>query len=319
MPGDQFLFSHIDGDADLGLSRPLPVTGLKHPELAALDGELHVLHVAVVFLELLGDGGKLPIDLRHLLLELGDLLGVADARDHILALGVGEVVAFDLRLAGVAAPGHGHSGGAALSHVSEDHGDDVDRRPQVVGDLGRVAIIDRSFSVPGAEDRLGREPELLNRIAREVPSRLIADDPLESGHEFLEDRRRDLGVVRDPRPGLGFLQGLVERLRVEAHHDRAEHLDQAAIGVVDEPRIPGELDHSLGRLVVQADVEHRVHHARHRELRARAAGDEKRIRWIAELLAPLLFPHCGGRGSSGPTSLPGTCLQPQDRRCRLRW
>ena len=55
LAADQALVDHVDGDAHLGLGGPLAVAGLQQPELALLDGELHVLHVAVVLLEAAGD------------------------------------------------------------------------------------------------------------------------------------------------------------------------------------------------------------------------------------------------------------------------
>ena len=57
-------------------SGTLAVTGLEHEQLAALDGVLHVLHVAVVVLQGLGDGHELIVNLGHLLMQLGDRLGV---------------------------------------------------------------------------------------------------------------------------------------------------------------------------------------------------------------------------------------------------
>jgi hypothetical protein len=43
---DHALLQHFHGDAHHGCARALAVAGLQHPELALLDGELHVLHVA---------------------------------------------------------------------------------------------------------------------------------------------------------------------------------------------------------------------------------------------------------------------------------
>ena len=48
---DQAFIHHIDGDAHCRQSRTLSVAGLQHVELAFLDGEFEVLHVAVVLLE----------------------------------------------------------------------------------------------------------------------------------------------------------------------------------------------------------------------------------------------------------------------------
>ena len=51
LAADEALVGHVDGDADGGLGRSLAVSGLEEPESPLLDGELHVLHVAVMTLE----------------------------------------------------------------------------------------------------------------------------------------------------------------------------------------------------------------------------------------------------------------------------
>ena len=53
--------------------------------------------------------------------------------------------------------------------------------------------------------------------------------------------------------------------------------------------VAADLDQRLGDLMVEADVEDGVHHARHRELGAGAARDEQRVGGITELLAGLLL------------------------------
>ena len=50
-PIDQFFLRHLDRRAHRGLGRAFAVARLQHEELAALDGELHVLHVAEMFLQ----------------------------------------------------------------------------------------------------------------------------------------------------------------------------------------------------------------------------------------------------------------------------
>ena len=76
---------------------------------------------------------------------------------------------------------------------------------------------------------------------------------------------------------------------VDAVHDLAVHLDQAAVGVVGEARVAGRRSQALDRDVVEAEVEDRVHHPRHRDRRARAHRDEQRIGRVAEALARLLL------------------------------
>ncbi len=55
----------VDGNLHHSGTGTLAVTGLEEPELAFLYGELHVLHIAIVLLELLLDGIELSIDFRH--------------------------------------------------------------------------------------------------------------------------------------------------------------------------------------------------------------------------------------------------------------
>jgi len=49
---DQFLLGQLDGDAQGGVGSALAAARLQHPQLALLDGEFEVLHVAVVLFQL---------------------------------------------------------------------------------------------------------------------------------------------------------------------------------------------------------------------------------------------------------------------------
>ena len=75
----------------------------------------------------------------------------------------------------------------------------------------------------------------------------------------------------------------------------AEHLDEAAIGVVGKARIVAALGERFDGMVVEAEVEDGVHHAGHGKLCTRTDGDEQRIFARAELLALQLFQALEGR------------------------
>ena len=50
----------------------------------------------------------------------------------------------------------------------------------------------------------------------------------------------------------------------EAEHHVGIHLNEAAIGVVGEAAVARAAGEPLDSLVVEAEIEHRIHHARHR-------------------------------------------------------
>src|SRR5581483_865393 len=152
-----------------------------HVELAALDGELEVLHVAEVALQALGDPQQLAIDGREALLERGVLRAAlrladaiaggphasggeaylarsADACDDVLALSVGQELAVDALLAGGRITGKGDAGRAIGAEVAEDHRLHVDRSAPVARDVVDPAVHDRALVVPRLEHRADRGP-----------------------------------------------------------------------------------------------------------------------------------------------------------------
>ena len=54
------------------LSGTLAVTGLQHIQVAVLNGELHILHIAEVVLQTGRDLNELIVHLRHLILQVAD-------------------------------------------------------------------------------------------------------------------------------------------------------------------------------------------------------------------------------------------------------
>ena len=146
---------------------PLAGAGLEHVERAVLDRELDVLHLLVVRLELLADVEQLVVDLGHLLLELADRLGGPDARDDVLALGVDQVVAEEVVLAGVRVAGERHAGARVVPRVAEDHGLDVDGGPLQAGDPLDPAVLDGLVAHPAIEDGHDGLPELVLGVLRE--------------------------------------------------------------------------------------------------------------------------------------------------------
>ena len=89
------LVHHVAGDAHRGVTRALGSAGLEHVEIAALDGELHVLHIAEVSLEGSGHPLQFLIRMGELLLHRSDRKRIAASGDHVFSLSVQEIFAVD--------------------------------------------------------------------------------------------------------------------------------------------------------------------------------------------------------------------------------
>ena len=84
---------------------------------------------------------------------------------------------------------------------------------------------------------------------------------------------------------LGRVERVVEVLARDSEHGLAEHLDEPAVGVEGEPLVARLRRQAAHRLVVETDVEDRLHHSGHRELGARAHRHQQRVVGLAQLLA----------------------------------
>ncbi len=281
---DEPLAHHVDGDAHGGQAGAFAVARLQHVELAILNGELEVLHVAIVFFHLARDVAQMLVDLGHGALKLADGQRRAHARDHVFALRVHQILAEEDMLAGGRIAREADAGAGVFAEIAEDHGLHVDRGAEPVVDVIDAAIGLGAIIVPTAENGIARLHKLVKRALRKVLARLLAHQLLVLDDDLFERVGNEFVVELHPLARLGRVEDRFEFFLRNLEHHVAEHLDQAAIGVVGKARIiaaPGKCFHSL---IVQAEVQNRVHHARHRKLCAGTDRDQQRIFSGAELL-----------------------------------
>ncbi len=81
-----------------------------------------------------------------------------------------------------------------VAHVSEDHRDDADGRPPVVGDAHVAPVIDGALGVPRIEDGLHGEVQLLGDVLRKVAPRRFAHDRLEAFDDPLPRSEVEFGI-----------------------------------------------------------------------------------------------------------------------------
>jgi hypothetical protein len=111
---------------------------------------------------------------------------------------------------------------------------------------------------------------------------VLEDRLLELGHQPAQVVGVQLDVRRHPTLLLEPVERGREDLAVDAEHGLAEHLEQPAVGVPREPLVAAGLRQALHRRVVQADVENRLHHPRHRDHRPGPHAHQQRVVPVAE-------------------------------------
>src|SRR5690606_38225843 len=106
-------------NADRSKAGSLRITGLQHPDLTLLDGELDILHFLEVPLERLGDLFELLVPLGHVFAEsLFNSQRRADAGDDVFALGIDQIVSDEDRRADRTVAGQADAGGAVVTQVA---------------------------------------------------------------------------------------------------------------------------------------------------------------------------------------------------------
>ena len=285
---DEIFFDQLGRDAESSASGAFADAGLQHPQLPAFDGELDVAQVAVVLLEGVHDVHEFGVRTRLEPLEVRQGQRVADAGDDILTLGRLKVVAVHAAGAGGRVAGERHAGAGVLAGVAEDHRLHVDRGAQVAGDALLAAVQLGARGVPGTEHRLDRTEQLFAGVLREVCT-VRGHDLLVAQDQSLERLRGNLDVGLDAGLDHHLVQGVGEQVAVEVQDGLSEHLDQPPVGVPRETFVARLLGQAVHGLVVEPDVQDRLHHPGHRELRPGPHRQQQGIGGVAQRAAHLVF------------------------------
>lgn len=182
-------------------------------------------------------------------LEVGDGLGVSDAGDNVLALGVHQKVPVELLGAVSRVARKGDAGRRGLPLVAKGHGLDVDGGAELVGNAMLLAVDAGTLVHPAAKDGLDSKAQLELRIVREdglavgdlklgVQGGLdvVGEDALESLDELLQVLGRKLGIDANAGDQTRLGQGVLEQIGIDAHDDVGKHLDKATVAVPGKAR-----------------------------------------------------------------------------------
>ena len=287
--GDLTFPDEVVSDLQSSLGGTLTVTGLEHVEFTVFDGELHVLHVSVVVLKFVSDAEELIVDLRHGLFDGVDVHRSTDTGNDVFALGVHQNFREELVFTGSRVTGERNTGTGGVTHVAEGHHLDVDRGTPGIRDVVVTSVNVRTGVVPGTENSFDCFEELDFRVRREFFADLVLVLFLELEGEFLEVLSVEVDVLSDALLLFHVVDELLEIFLADFHDDVGEHLDETSVAVPGPTRVAGLLGEGLNDFFVQTEVQDGVHHAGHGCAGTGTNGNEKRVLFIAKLLAGDLF------------------------------
>ena len=156
IPADEALIGEVNRDPQCCLRGALAIARLQHPELAAFDGEFHVLHVAIMRFQQFIDAHEFAIALRQRGFEaelcgagrdarlLRDVLRRPDTSHDILALRIDQELAVEFLFAIGRIAREGDASRRGVAHVAENHGLHVDRRAPTCRDRVEITVFDRA-------------------------------------------------------------------------------------------------------------------------------------------------------------------------------
>ena len=236
--------------------------------------------------KLLGNIVELLVDLGHTLLQPTDRLGGTHTSYHILTLSIDQILTKDLGAAIGRVAREGHTRRRVITHVPEDHRLDIHTSTEVISDLVDAPIVTGTSTIPGAEHSGDRRTKLLLGILREIDPSISLDDLLEGLGNLNQLGSGEIGVLTLAMT-LRLIQHMLKALTFNAEHNLPEELDKTSVGICGKARILCQQGHSIPRSCVEAQVQYRVHHARHRELRTRAYRHEEWVGGITKCFARL--------------------------------
>ena len=120
------------------------------------------------------------------------------------------------------------------------------------------------------------------RVLREWPAGLFLDNRHVGGDKRFQIVACQTSVIKDATAKLQLLEFVLEQPVINLHHDIGIHLDEAAIAVIGKALVIGAPGQPRNRVVIQPEIEHRIHHPRHRGARTRAHRDQKRVFRVSE-------------------------------------
>ena len=236
----------------------LTVTCLEEPELAFLYGELHVLHIVIVVLQLILESVELLVKLRHSLFhrrilsyalllrdastlspalrtDLCNLLWCTDTSYYVLTLCIDKILTIEKVLTITCVTREANTSSRSFTHVTEYHRHHRNGSTPLIRNTFHLTVEDSALVHPRTEHGADSTPKLIDRIGREILTSLLLDSSLEELNELLERLYREVLVESNTLLFLHLFDDSLEWIDVflvnwlKTHNNITVHLHETTI------------------------------------------------------------------------------------------
>ncbi|OPZ14516.1 MAG: hypothetical protein BWZ06_00922 [Bacteroidetes bacterium ADurb.BinA261] len=293
---DISLAKHVHGNFNHRATRAFSTTSLKQPKFSVLNGKLQILHIFEIIFQFLLYLYQLFCTLGHTFFQGRIFCGSFFFRNSLLlspatrsfegyllwrtytchdvfALRVDQIFAIKNIFAGGCIARKGHTRSGCIPHIAIYHGLHVDGGSPFFGDIVHFPIEDSTLVHPTVENCTNRTPKLIPGIFGKIVTGTLFNGKFESLDKFFQIFCRKFGVVMNAFRMFYFIHDFLKRiniffsLRFQSENNISVHLNESTIGIPRKTSVTGFFCDTLYRLVIQAQIENRIHHSGHRNPR----------------------------------------------------
>ena len=201
-------------------------------------------------------------------LNLGQVPRCSDPGHNIFTLGINQKLTVKRILACGWITRERNASRAIITHIAEHHRLHIHRSPPRGRDIIKPTIGDRTLVHPAVKHSPNRTPKLGIWILRKALTSLFTNNSVVILNQLFKIVTSQVNIIINAFGIFHIFQRVFEKTMVNTKNNITKHLDKAAIGIPCKAFVARLLSKPDDNLIVQAKVEHGVHHPRHGSARA---------------------------------------------------
>ena len=219
--------------------------------------------------------------------------------NNILTLRIHQVLTIKLILTRRRIPRKTNTSPRTLTLIPENHRLHINSSPNKPVNIIHPPISNRPIIIPRTKNSVDSHIQLLPRIIRKHPTRLLLNNSLITLNNFLQIFNTQITIQTNTLLFLNRFQNTLKRMMRNIHNNIPKHLNKSPIRIINKSLIalhrgylrrrPHLRNHSLNTLIIQTQIQNSIHHPRQTNSRTTPNRNQQRITNITQPLTALFF------------------------------